>query len=213
MNSSRQASLLEASWARCWGGLGAMGDGRALMRRVLDAYGEPQRRYHTARHLSECVKLLAQSLDLAAAPAEVEMAVWFHDAVYDPRAEDNEERSANWARGELCAAGIGPGRAARVAGLVLATRHSAPPVGQDQRLLVDVDLAILGAARARFEEYESQIRAEYGWVAEDLYRRKRREILEGFLARTPLYITPCIRDAFEARARANLIRSIQRLSV
>lgn len=181
------------------------------MQQLLQAYAEPQRRYHTPQHLAECLQLFDETRDLAAQPAEVEIALWFHDAVYDVTAGDNEARSADWAERELRAAGVDEARIARIRELILATRHATLPQGQDACLLVDIDLAILGAPRPRFEAYEAQVRAEYAWVPEPLFRRKRRDILQEFLARRPLYRTPRLQARLEAQARANLAWSLQQL--
>lgn len=144
-------------------------------------------------------------------PAEVEMALWFHDAVYDLRATNNESKSAEWAATELAAAGVESLSVTRVVDHILATGHKALPVGTDQKLLVDIDLSILGAPRSRFLQYEEQVREEYRWVPMFLYRQKRRGILSEFLAREPLYETPVIRERLEEQARANLQLSVQRL--
>jgi predicted metal-dependent HD superfamily phosphohydrolase len=95
-----------------------------------------------------------------------------------------------------------------VQALVMATRHAARPSGLDEELLVDVDLAILGADPERFDEYQVEVRAEYAWVPGPLFRHKRREVLAGFLARPAIYSTPGFRARFEAQARANLDRAI-----
>jgi predicted metal-dependent HD superfamily phosphohydrolase len=203
--------MLESSWQRCWKPLGASGDGTALMQRLVSAWQGPHRKYHTVQHLSECLSLLEQNLDLAAEPAEVEIALWFHDAIYDVRASDNEARSADWAANELRQAGVSSQRIARIKEHILATRHAALPQGQDQMLLVDIDLSILGAPRARFDEYEIQVRAEYGWVPGFMFRRKRREVLEEFLARDPIYNTAKLRQALEQQARDNLAHSLRQL--
>lgn len=203
--------MLQRSWDRCWRALGASGDGYALLRRLLAAYAEPQRKYHTLQHLSECLALLDRYRALALESAEVAIALWFHDSIYDIRASDNELRSAEWAEQELCEAGVAPERIARVVDLILATRHSAPPRGQDQMLLVDIDLAILGAPRARFDEYEAQIRAEYSWVPALIFRARRRKVLAEFLARDHIYSTPALRDALEGPARDNLTYALRRL--
>jgi predicted metal-dependent HD superfamily phosphohydrolase len=93
----------------------------------------------------------------------------------------------------------------------MATRHDAEPIERDEKVLVDVDLAILGETAERFGEYEDQIREEYSWVPGVVYRSKRRKILKGFLARASIFNTRKFIDAYEARARANLERSIERL--
>ena len=78
--------------------------------------------------------------------------------------------------------------------------------------MIDVDLAILGTPAERFDEYERQVRDEYSWVPGFLFRRKRREILTAFLARPHVYNTERFRVRYEAVARANLARSIERLN-
>jgi predicted metal-dependent HD superfamily phosphohydrolase len=110
----------------------------------------------------------------------VELALWFHDAVYAVRNHDNEEQSASWAQASNERAGLPNAVGERLHRLILATKHDAEPTSRDAALLVDVDLAILGAAPERFDEYERQVREEYSWVPGFLFRRKRREILEGY---------------------------------
>lgn len=211
MQEPSSRTMLQTSWTRAWQALGASGDGHGLMNRLLAAYGEPQRKYHTLQHLGECLSLFERCRQLAQHPAEVEMALWFHDAVYDIRGKDNEARSAAWAQAELKAAGVAAEVVDRVAGHIMATCHAALPEGADQQLLVDIDLAILGAPGARFIEYEGQVRAEYEWVPGWLFRRKRRDILKEFLARQPIYNTPLIRDERESQARENLAYSVAQL--
>lgn len=203
--------MLQSSWNRCWNGLGAQGDGLTLMQKLVAAYEEPQRKYHTLQHLTECLSLFSLHLKIAVEPAEVEAALWFHDAIYDVTAHDNEARSASWAVEALSAAGVGEERVERVGQHIMATRHAVLPQGIDQQLLVDIDLAILGASRTRFEEYENQVRAEYAWVPEPLFRQKRAEVLAEFLARQPLYNTAPLRAALEGQARENLAYSLQQL--
>ena len=205
--------MLEKSWNRCWRAIGAAGDGQPLMERLLGAYNEAHRKYHTQQHLAECIALLNDHLALADKPAEVEMATWFHDAVYNVRAGDNEARSAAWAARELQQAFVAPERIASVKDHILATRHSAPPQGQDQMLLVDIDLSILGSDRQRFQAYERQVREEYGWVPGYIFNRKRRKVLSAFLARNCIYNTAVLRDALESQARSNLAYALRQLGL
>lgn len=202
---------LSRSWTRAWAALGAAGGGVVLRDRLVAAWSEPQRRYHTLRHLIDCLDLLEPLLDAATHPGEVEIALWFHDAVYALKARDNEARSADWARRELVAAGVPAATADRVHALVMATRHDAPATDADARLLVDVDLGILGAEPGRFDEYDVEVREEYAWVPGPLYRSTRRRVLQGFLDRDVIYATPAIHAARETRARDNLRRAIARL--
>ncbi len=196
------------SWQRAWQGVAATGDGAAVHAQLLACYAEPQRAYHTLQHLAECLAAFEPVRALAPHAAEVELALWFHDAIYDVHRHDNEAQSARWAGEALRAGGARPGAAERVAQLVLATQHAVPPEGEDACLLIDIDLGILGADEARFDEYERQIRAEYAFVPEPLFSQRRRAILQSFLDRPAIYGTAHFRAALEQRARRNLVRSL-----
>ena len=137
------------------------------------------------------------------------MAIWYHDAVYDTMAHDSEARSADWAAA-TCRRCHLP-NAERVHALILATRHDAVVTEPDAAALVDIDLAILGSAAERFAQYERQIRAEYAWVPEDAFRVGRAAILERFLDRVAIYVSPPFTERFEERARTNLSTTILRL--
>lgn len=191
-------------WNAAWQALGVADPGDAAYRVLIDRWREPHRGYHTVQHLEECLALFAEHPHLAEHPAEVALALFFHDAIYDPRAHDNEEKSAVLAAAALSTAGAGEAAIGRVRALILATRHQAPPETPDAALLVDIDLAILGAGEARFAEYERQVREEYAFVPGFLFRGKRREILRSFLERSRLYHTDPFRALFEEKARANL---------
>jgi len=179
-----------------------------LYEELCARYAEPARAYHTLEHLRECFALLDGATQLAEWLEEVRLALWFHDAIYDTRAQDNEALSADWARAALDGAGVERAVGERVHALVMATRHAALPQGADAMLLVDVDLSILGADDARFAEYERQIRREYEWVPESAYRPARAKVLRGFLERPAIYGTAWFASRLEQRARRNLTRSL-----
>jgi predicted metal-dependent HD superfamily phosphohydrolase len=198
-------------WLHTWQELGAPAADESLYERLMVCWAEPHRRYHTLHHLRECLTTFDEVRDQAQRPGEIDLALWFHDAFYDPRRHDNEERSAQWAREAVQEAGLPQDVADRVYALVMATRHEAPPEDPDARLLVDVDLASLGAEARRFDEDDLQIRAEYAHVPEIEYREGRRRVLGSFLARPRLYSTDYFHSALEERARNNLRRAIARL--
>lgn len=203
---------LEPSWLRAWQAVGASGNGLSVFRALLARYSETHRKYHTFQHLSECLTALQQARHLATHPAEVEMALWFHDAIYDVNRGNNEEQSAQWAEAELKAAGAPVEAAELVSSLVLVTKHVGIPVTPNEQLLVDVDLSILGANEQRFAEYERQIREEYAFVPGFLFRCKRRAILHSFLERSRLYSTAHFHEALEQTARDNLQRAVAKHS-
>ncbi|MEJ2622054.1 MAG: N-methyl-D-aspartate receptor NMDAR2C subunit [Candidatus Thiodiazotropha sp.] len=204
--------MFKLSWDRCWLLIGAECSGEELKSRLISAYSEPQRKYHTLQHLKECLAVFDRFVDLAQEKAEVEIALWFHDAIYDVKASDNERKSAEWAEIELTKAGVPLDRIKRIYNHILATRHSALPLGRDQKLLVDIDLSILGSEPDRFNEYERQVREEYSFVPDSIFHEKRREVLSRFLNRNQIYATPELWGQFEVRARENIKGSIEALS-
>ncbi len=202
---------LTGIWAETWKNLGARPPSEAELSGLLASYSESHRRYHDLRHLEECLVLAEEFRNLAPHPWEVTLALWYHDVLYDTHRRDNEERSADSASKAVLAAGLSSSMADRIASSILATRHGTASQDDDGKLVTDIDLAILGAPPARFAEYEEQIREEYRWVSEDLFRSSRASILEGFLRRPGIFSNPPIAQRFEIRARENLVDSIRRL--
>lgn len=204
--------LTAKRWLELWQRLGAPRSADSALAEEYAAlttcYAETHRHYHTARHIAECLAHFDAARALCTREAEVELALWFHDAVYAPRAKDNEAQSAAWAVRVMRNAGLAPDAGARVQALILKTCHDALPEAPDECVLVDIDLAILGVDTARFDEYERDVHAEYGWVPDFLFKRKRREVLEGFLARPSIYSTAHFRERLEKKARENLARSM-----
>ncbi|MCK6681044.1 MAG: N-methyl-D-aspartate receptor NMDAR2C subunit [Thermoanaerobaculia bacterium] len=170
-------------------------------------YQEPWRAYHTLRHIEECMEWVrAVEPETSDAP-EMRLALFLHDAVYHPRASDNEERSAELAKLVLSGAGDDGCRAAVICPMILATKCHAPAEGMTAYLL-DIDLAILGSSPERFAEYERQIRFEYRHVPGLCFRLARRKVLKGFLGRGSIFSTPFFRERLEGHARANLRRAL-----
>lgn len=211
MLANVQAHLTFERWRRSWAALDVVVADPRAFDELLARYAEPHRAYHTRRHLEECFAHWEAVRGSAQRPGEVELALWFHDAVYDPRREDNEGKSAELARGAILRAGLDAAVADRVEALILATRHASPPAAGDAAALVDVDLAILAASTERFDEYERQVRSEYAWVPAPLFRWKRRTLLQELLDRPRLFSTAHFQQVAEEPARANLRRSIAQL--
>jgi predicted metal-dependent HD superfamily phosphohydrolase len=180
--------------------------------RVSEAYRAAARHYHNLEHVAEVLDAVASLWPLTCDPVTVELAAWLHDVVYDPRAKDNEERSADTAVELLSQMGLNAGRIEPVRGLILATRHlPEPPADTDTAVLLDADLSILGAAEDRYVRYARDIRREYAWVPERHYRDGRTQVLKGFLEREHIYHTEPMRDRLEAIARRNLVWEIELL--
>jgi predicted metal-dependent HD superfamily phosphohydrolase len=188
-----------ARWAR---------EGRALLRH----WNFWPRRYHDLHHLAACLRHLDAVRDRLEDADAVELALWFHDAVYWPWSSRNEARSAAWAVRFLSRIGLDIDRVRQVERHVLDTRHVAPPSSGDAQWLIDIDLAILGQTPRVYAAFERQVRAEYRFIPWQRFTQRRQRILGSFLAREHLYNTPWFRERYEHQARANLARAIDALA-
>jgi predicted metal-dependent HD superfamily phosphohydrolase len=180
--------------------------------RLRAAYSEKHRHYHTSEHINQCLAELDRVRQIAQEPDEVELALWFHDAIYATRSKRNEAKSAAWAAEFLASNGFDPLRAGRIRDLIMATTHDASVRDPDAMLLVDIDLSVLGADRATYARFEENVRKEYSWVPAMLFRRTRAAILQSFLDRPSVYATAAFRDRLERAARDNLRSAIATLT-
>jgi predicted metal-dependent HD superfamily phosphohydrolase len=185
--------------------------------KLVRAYTAPDRHYHNLAHIEAMLDLMRWHRGALSDPTSVEAAIWFHDAVYDTRRHDNEERSAELAA-EGLAAVLSPDRIDRIIRMVRATAGHVVPgdfdeaAKRDCALFLDMDLAILGSAPDEFAAYEEAVRREYGWVPEALWIEGRTTVLQGFLARSAIYASPRFRLRLETTARENLTRSLEQLA-
>ena len=210
-------AALGATWVAAWSSLGRPAP-VSLQAELLSAWSEPQRHYHDQRHLRECLALWTRWREYSPRAGEVAIALWFHDAIYDPQAPvsgSNELNSAAWAARSLVRAGADSDTAQRVHDLVMATQHGAPTTlgsSLDAQLLVDIDLSILGSPAERFERYDQDVRKEYAWVPGFRYQEARAQVLQSFLDRPRLYHGEHAVALLEAQARINLAAALSRLA-
>jgi len=187
-----------------------------LRQELVPRHAEPARHYHNWTHVEA---LLAHAESIAPRlndPVAVLYAVVFHDAVYDPRAKDNERRSAAL----LVAANPAiPAESLQLAKRMIEATEGhilpddlAPAERADCAHFLDMDLGILGADRHRFDIYEDQIRREYAHVSEPDFRKGRAAVLRHFSARDALYFSEWGKVRFETKARSNLARSLAALA-
>ncbi|MFD3547955.1 hypothetical protein ACFWUW_20545 [Streptomyces sp. NPDC058655] len=181
--------------------------------RLLAAWAEPQRRYHSTAHLADVLARIDLLAPHAADPAAVELAAWFHDAVYRPDRSENEERSAAMAERALPELGIGADRTAEVARLVrLTVTHDPAPGDTNGETLCDADLAVLAGDGPAYAAYAAAVRAEYGFVPDEAFRAGRADVLRGLLDLPRLFRTPYGAAHWEAPARANLAAELAGLA-
>ena len=213
MVSPERLDVLQRQWVRQLGEIGVAPDkAYPTFDRLVAAYSEPHRHYHTLEHLAEVMRVVSRLATTCKNLPAVLLAVWFHDAVYNPAAHDNEERSARLAVRCLRELKEPPETVLAVETLVLATAHAGEePDDPDTQVLLDADLAILGASEERYQRYATDIRAEYAFVPDETYRLDRAKILQQFLARSAIYHHPVMIAEGEAAARRNLETELRRL--
>jgi len=181
---------------------------------LVAAQSSPDRYYHNLEHLGEMFRVAGRLAIFCDDPQAIQLAIWFHDAVYDPRAKDNEARSADLAILLLGPLGVPAGVLERVTRMIRLTAHvtsDMPPGDRDTAALVDADLAILGAGEERYRRYAADIRKEFAWLPDEDYRTGRIAVLERFLSRERIYNHEMIYTEGESRARANMTAEIESL--
>jgi predicted metal-dependent HD superfamily phosphohydrolase len=222
MKAGKIQSLMWSRWSIfiesiSGSGVAVCGNPEQVFQELDRRYSEEHRHYHNWTHISACLDELESARSLAIHPTALEMAVWFHDAVYLPRAPDNEEFSARMARSAAESMNLPAETVREVEELILDTRYLTDDdtpnelCPQDSALIRDVDLSILGTTLEEFDSYEEAIGLEYGSVPDRERWNRRIHILEGFLSLPRIYTVPYFQKKYEHRARRNLARSIRRL--
>ena len=188
-----------------------------LMRSLKARYDEPQRHYHTWAHIQALLAHFELIKDQLFDPVAVLFALYWHDAIYDPQAPDNEEKSAELLRAETADL-IDADTLEAAAQIIRATKSHQVPHGlsdsreSDLKLFLDMDLSILATPPDVFAQYDADIRAEYSFVPIDAYKSGRSAVLSGFLERERLYFSDHFYDRWEQLARRNLQSSIADLA-
>ena len=175
---------------------------------VYRCYAGPGRFYHSLDHVMDVLATVDGLGSYAKHLDAVKLAAWLHDVVYDSRAADNEERSAGYAE-RLCEEFSIP-IGGLASSLILTTKSHDAGGDDDAKVLIDADLAILGAVEMVYRAYAENIRREYAWVPESEYRTGRRLVLETFLARPTIFH---LLRHLEEPARRNIAAEIVRLAL
>lgn len=182
-----------------------------LFEKLSSRYANPIRHHHTLEgHITECIYELNMARYLLINPIETEAGLWMHDACYDTHSYTNEEESADWAVEFYQAAGAILDFD-KLRDLILMTKHHKPINDCDAFVFSDCDLSVLGKPKKIFDEYERNIRREYEWVPEAVFREHRANLFEDFLKRPRIYYTDPFKEKYEERARLNIARSIELL--
>ncbi len=200
---------MKSGWMALAQSLGiAEADADIVWRDLAAAYGQNGRFYHNLDHIEHALdvaeQLQAEAVDFTA----VQLAIWFHDVVYDPRRSDNEAQSAAYAERALRPLGVPEALLAKVRELILATKTHEANANPDVWVMLDADLAILSASPERYDAYAQAIRQEYSFVPEAAYVVGRTAVLQTFLARAPFYFTEQMRVGGDTAVYENLSREL-----
>lgn len=143
---------------------------------VVKRYDETHRFYHTFEHLQDVVSYLEKSNSLN---DELFLAAVYHDAVYDPKSNTNEEDSANLFKVDAAMASIASDKVASVIQLILDTKHHTAS-SELSKQFIDADLNIFNESNERLLQYEKQIFKEYQFVDYKTYKENRIKVLEKY---------------------------------
>ena len=186
------------------------GQAVAMWDQLAQDYQAPPRAYHTLDHL-DCMFSLAQDCRLEN-PRAFFWALVYHDRIYVPGRQDNEEQSARVAESELTELGESPSFIDLVVDLILLTKNHLNPTSSDAEYFLDCDLAILGSSPDEYLRYSQNVRQEFRAVPDEVFYPGRRKFLTDLLQRPRWYYTGEFYDRFEVRARENVAREVEGLA-
>ena len=180
---------------------------------LIKSYNERHRKYHNESHIDAVLSNLDKSNHLAENSSAIELALWYHDAIYKIFSSTNELDSAKLAKSFVLNNSPDEKLAQKIFDLIMATQHNAPVTGNDETLIVDIDLAILGASEPDYANFEESIRKEYKLIPWIVYKKKRVEILNWFLEKETIYSHEYFQTLYEHKARVNLKNAIEKLKI
>ena len=168
-------------------------------------YSENGRYYHGWAHLITCLREFDRVAARMEIPDAVELALWFHDAVYVPGARDNEQLSADlfcqWGR-----TWFSPTLVDKVCDFILITMHRQPPDKGDESYMVDIDLSSFGQHWSDFLRDTHNVRKEQAHVPDAIYYPAHARFLRMLLNRPRIFYTDFFFECYEKSARCNIER-------
>ena len=177
---------------------------------VAKHYSEPSRHYHTLQHLDALTNELAGVRKNIADWEIIMFAVAYHDIIYNPAKNDNEEKSAEYAARAL--SGLLDGESLeKCRHMIIATKNHELKNDADVNYFIDSDLSIFGVAKGSYQVYTRQIRKEYEFLPDSIYNQGRQKVLKHFLAMNQIYKTDYFFNRYEAQARTNLNTELEEL--
>ncbi len=200
-------------WLRLWRRLGVYSYDKTVYAYMdlLEHYNEPHRKYHNLEHINHCLAEFSSVWLLTKEPSVLELAIWYHDAIYDIGASDNEERSADLVASVMRSFSLPEDLIKRVCDIIIATKHNEIPESIDAKLMLDIDISNIGSAD-KFKETNRLVREEYSLTSDEVFKQGRSNILQSFLERPSVYLTKFFQEKYEKTARENILSSIKDLN-
>jgi predicted metal-dependent HD superfamily phosphohydrolase len=176
--------------------------------KISQRYSEKNRFYHTLNHIRFCLNMVDDFYDKIDHPDALEIAIWFHDVIYDPKISNNEALSAEYASEILSGFDFQTLEIDRIKQLIMCTRHPSLPKLNDEKYLVDIDLAILGTHKEQYAHYSDSVRKEYAHLSFRQYAAGRKKVLETFINSEFIFYTDVFREKYESLARVNIEKEL-----
>ena len=209
---SVNVELLNLRWSALFEHVENSREVNGVFNDLVGLYTNPQRYYHNLAHIKACLTHLDEVTHYIDNKRIVELALWFHDVIYHPGKSNNELLSARFAERSLALFDYTEQDIQQVSHLVNLTKHPSKPESNDEKFLIDIDLAILGAGEPLYQNYSKWVRMEFHRVPSVLYKKGRKNILQEFLDMERIYQTDLFYHLYEKRARRNMLAELQQLS-
>jgi|SRR5687768_6770863 len=177
---------------------------------IVDHYSEPSRHYHTLKHLEALVNELTEVRENISDWNLVVFAIAYHDIIYNPLKNNNEEKSAEYSAKVLSGFLTVPSME-KCRQMIIATKNHELNNDADINYFTDADLSILGTASNEYQIYSEQIRKEYRYYPAIIYKPGRQKVLKHFLAMNRIYKTDYFFKKYEQQARINLSNELKEL--
>ncbi|TDJ69045.1 MAG: hypothetical protein E2O38_14505 [Proteobacteria bacterium] len=201
-------SRFVALWNRCFAD--AEGEGPATIYvDLVRRYSEPHRRYHTCDHIAHCLKQFDLAAELMDNCDAVEMGLWFHDAIYEPGAADNELESAQLF--EEITNDQQSLLKQSVYDLIMVTKHPEHPKCLDEKFMVDIDLSSFALPWGVFIQDSQAVREEFSHVPDERFFAGHLKFLNSLVRRPTFFFTDFFQTRYEAIARKNIARYMKDL--
>lgn len=177
-----------------------------LFSKIIQHYTESSRHYHNQTHIQKMLDFSFLYVDKIQDADILQLAIFYHDIIYNSLSKNNETDSAALAVEQLVKTNFLKEKIKLVEQFIVSTQKHFPIIEHsDLHYFLDFDLAILGTERSIYIDYAEKIRKEYKWVPTFLYNKNRKKVLQHFLEREHIYFTEIFRNQYELIARENLM--------